>query len=157
LVRLPALPTALADIALGALATGSVVSRWPVFLLLLLASGCLYSAGMAFNDYFDRDEDARDRPERPIPSGRISPRGAALFASLLLAAGVGFAVLATVVQGVWQPAVQGARQPAVLAVLLAAAILMYDAWLKQTAMGPVGMGLCRFLNVLLGLSVAGPL
>ena len=31
---------------------------------------------------------------------------------------------------------------------------MYDAWLKRTWAGPIAMGTCRFLNVLLGLSVA---
>ena len=44
-----------------------------------------------------------------------------------------------------------------LALLLAAAILLYDAWLKHTPLGPLGMGACRCLNVLLGLSLAGSL
>src|SRR5262249_6912782 len=44
-------------------------------------------------------------------------------------------------------------RPVVLAVLLVLAILLYDSYLKHTPIGPVGMGLCRFLNVLLGLSV----
>ena len=33
---------------------------------------CLYAAGMVLNDAFDAELDARERPERPIPSGRIS-------------------------------------------------------------------------------------
>src|SRR5262249_7865641 len=41
-----------------------------------------------------------------------------------------------------------------LALCLVVAILLYDAWLKRTWAGPLGMGLCRSLNVLLGLSVA---
>ena len=45
--------------------------------------------------------------------------------------------------------------PIVIAALLVAAILGYDRWLKRTAIGPAGMGLCRFLNVLLGLTVTG--
>jgi 4-hydroxybenzoate polyprenyltransferase len=40
--------------------------------------------------------------------------------------------------------------------LLVVAILAYDAWLKRTVLGPVAMGACRFLNVLLGLSLADP-
>src|SRR5947209_4324018 len=43
-----------------------------------------------------------------------------------------------------------------LAVLLCASILLYDGWLKRTWAGPLGMGLCRFLNILLGLSAANP-
>jgi 4-hydroxybenzoate polyprenyltransferase len=42
-----------------------------------------------------------------------------------------------------------------VAVVLALAVVAYDAWLKNTQLGPLGMGLCRFLNVLLGMSVAG--
>jgi 4-hydroxybenzoate polyprenyltransferase len=47
--------------------------------------------------------------------------------------------------------------PALVAFLLVAMILLYDAWLKRTWVGPIAMGSCRFLNVLLGLCVAGPL
>jgi 4-hydroxybenzoate polyprenyltransferase len=42
--------------------------------------------------------------------------------------------------------------PLWLAAFLVACILLYDAWLKHTSLGPVAMGACRFLNVLLGLS-----
>jgi hypothetical protein len=40
------------------------------------------------------------------------------------------------------------------ALFLVAAIVLYDGWLKRTWAGPIGMGTCRFLNVLLGLTVA---
>jgi 4-hydroxybenzoate polyprenyltransferase len=36
--------------------------------------------------------------------------------------------------------------------MLAVAIVLYDSWLKRTPRGPVGMGACRFLNVMLGMS-----
>jgi 4-hydroxybenzoate polyprenyltransferase len=45
--------------------------------------------------------------------------------------------------------------PAVIATALVTAVLLYDRWLKRTWAGPLGMGACRFLNVLLGLSVVG--
>lgn len=48
-------------------------------LATILATG----AGMAINDYIDRDIDAINRPERPIPSGVISARWA-LWQSILL-------------------------------------------------------------------------
>jgi 4-hydroxybenzoate polyprenyltransferase len=41
-----------------------------------------------------------------------------------------------------------------VALALAAAILIYDGGAKQTALGPVSMGACRFANVALGLSVS---
>ena len=44
----------------------------------------------------------------------------------------------------------GHLRPGVVAALLATAILLYDAWLKRTPLGPLAMGACRMLNVLLG-------
>jgi geranylgeranylglycerol-phosphate geranylgeranyltransferase len=40
-------------------------------------------AGNAYNDYFDRDVDKKAHPERPIPSGAVTPYGAALAAVVL--------------------------------------------------------------------------
>lgn len=42
-----------------------------------------------------------------------------------------------------------------MATALAVAVLLYDAILKKTPLGPFAMGLCRTLNVLLGMSLAG--
>lgn len=152
LVRLPNVPSALADIALGALAVGALPRLWLPFLCLCATSACLYMAGMVYNDIFDVDEDRRERPDRPIPSGRVSLAEAKRLGLALLAGGVAFAGLAT-----WllaqQPGGGFAAKPVVVAALLVAAIFAYDGWLKQTDIGPVSMGLCRFLNVLLGLSL----
>ncbi|HXG12084.1 MAG TPA: UbiA family prenyltransferase [Gemmataceae bacterium] len=151
LVRLPNVFTALADICLGALAAGTLAVRWPAFGLLLLASACLYCGGMVWNDYFDLEQDRRERPFRPLPSGRITPRAAARFGTALLAGGVLFALLAGWVLAGGSSIRWG---PVVLAGLLVGAILLYDGWLKRTWAGPLGMGACRFLNVLLGLTLA---
>ena len=152
LIRLPNLPTALADVLLGFFATGSLAERgrWPAYLLLMAASACLYCGGMVWNDYFDRDLDRDERPDRPIPSGQVSPRQAALFGAGLVIAGVGFAFLAGLLAGAW-------LTTAVLALLLTGAIFLYDGWLKRTPLGPAGMGACRFLNVLLAVSPAAHL
>ena len=60
LVRLPNVFTAMADILLGYLLTHEYVRFWPVLALLLGASSLLYMAGMVLNDYFDREQDARE-------------------------------------------------------------------------------------------------
>ncbi|HWM84456.1 MAG TPA: UbiA family prenyltransferase, partial [Kofleriaceae bacterium] len=75
LCRIPNVFTAFANVAAGVLLArgGDFLLR---DLLLVLASGCLYLAGMVLNDYFDRDWDALERPERPIPSGQVTPRAA---------------------------------------------------------------------------------
>jgi len=144
LVRLSNLPTALADICLGVLLADALPRQGLAFVMLLLASACLYSAGMVWNDYFDREQDSRERPFRPLPSGRVSPRQAAQLGTALLAAGVLLASAA-------------GKTSLVLAICLTAAILAYDGWLKQRWSGPLAMGTCRFLNVLLGVSASGSL
>jgi 4-hydroxybenzoate polyprenyltransferase len=143
LLRLPNVFTAFADVALAGCVGASVYAGWqsadylvPLF-LLALASGCLYLAGMVWNDVFDLAEDRQDRPFRPLPSGRVRVRTAALLAVGLTAVGVGLTI---------------AAGSARLGLGLAAAVLLYDSWLKRTPLGPVSMAACRFLNVLLGLS-----
>ncbi len=144
LVRLPNLPTALADICLGALAANALPQHGLAFAVVSLASACLYSAGMVWNDYFDREQDRKERPFRPLPSGRVSPRQAAQLGVGLLIAGVLLALPA-------------GRTSFVVAVCLAVAIVAYDGWLKRTWAGPLAMGACRFLNLLLGVSACGSL
>jgi 4-hydroxybenzoate polyprenyltransferase len=144
LARLPNLPTALADICLGTLAAAALPQHALAFAALLLASACLYSAGMVWNDYFDQEQDRRERPFRPLPSGRVAPRQAALLGAGLLVAGVLLSLLA-------------GRTSLVIAICLAVTILAYDGWLKPTWAGPLAMGTCRFLNVLLGVSACGSL
>jgi 4-hydroxybenzoate polyprenyltransferase len=151
LLRLPNVFTAFADICLGAAATGLIADAPGAFVFALAASGCLYCAGMVLNDYFDRSDDAKTRPYRPIPSGRVSPRTALILGGVLIIAGSFFAVLAD------NAHVKFAYpSPPRVAALLIVAILLYNAYLKRTPLGPLGMGVCRFLNVLLGLSVTWP-
>lgn len=157
LVRLPNVFTALADVALGALASWSMAGAslgwpaadwWTSYAWLLGATACLYSGGMVWNDFFDVDQDRRERPQRPIPSGRVPRAAAGRLGVLLLALGWTCAFLAG-------RRVDGSQNwlPAVLAGALVVAILLYDGWLKRTWAGPVGMGLCRFLNVLMGFAL----
>jgi 4-hydroxybenzoate polyprenyltransferase len=153
LIRLPNVFTALADILLGLVTTAVLgeppagVRWWLAGGCLLAASTCLYSAGMVWNDWFDLEQDRRERPFRPLPSQRISTKSAARLGGALIVAGLALAALAGLHAPVWD------QTPLVIAVFLVAAILLYDGWLKRTRAGPVGMGACRFLNVLLGLSL----
>ena len=59
----------------------------PVMASLFLAAVLVTGAGNAINDYYDAAIDAVNRPERPIPSGRVSERGAARYAAVLFLAG----------------------------------------------------------------------
>lgn len=160
LCRLPNLFTAWADIFAGyfivsAYAFGEANLQSPaVFVGLVLASSLIYSAGMILNDYYDREIDAQQRPDRPIPSGAISPQTALVSALGMLAAGCALAFLAGYVY------VDYAAIPwrgGAVAVVLAASVIAYDAVLKRTALAPWVMGTCRFFNILLGMSLAAKL
>ncbi|QDT63087.1 prenyltransferase [Calycomorphotria hydatis] len=140
LVRLPAVFTAMADIFAGFLLVAGGFEPVASFLALLAASSCLYLAGMIWNDVFDLAKDREERPQRPLPSERISVRQASIVASTLTVAGVGFGMVCS-------PA------SAATAVAIVITIFLYDKLLKSTPLGPVAMGSCRFLNVLLGASI----
>jgi 4-hydroxybenzoate polyprenyltransferase len=153
LLRLPNVFTAFADIALGTCVGVAVLPSvprefWMSAALLALASGCLYLAGMVWNDYFDFAEDLKARPFRPLPSGRVGKGTAATVGVLLFAGGLSLtSVAGFMVAGGWN------HEPLIYAIGLVAAVLLYDAGLKRTPAGPVSMAACRFLNVLLGLSL----
>jgi geranylgeranylglycerol-phosphate geranylgeranyltransferase len=53
-------------------------------LVVFLVTG----AGNVINDYVDREADRINRPKRPIPSGRVSPRPALAFSLTIFGAGI---------------------------------------------------------------------
>jgi 4-hydroxybenzoate polyprenyltransferase len=130
--------TALADVLAGYAAAGA---SWPAALPWLLGSTvCLYGGGIVLNDFFDRELDRVERPERPIPSGRIGAVPAGVLGFLLLAAGIAFAWFASAVA-------------AAVAIAISGSVLLYDTWGKHRKfIGPANMGMCRALNLLLGVS-----
>ncbi|MET8579599.1 SCO3242 family prenyltransferase [Streptomyces collinus] len=137
LVRAPAALTVPGDVLAGALAAGRPAGGRT--LLLAASSVSLYWAGMALNDWADREEDAEERPERPVPSGRIPAAAALGIAAGLTAAGLGLGALA------------GGRRVLLCRTLpLAAAVWAYDLGLKRTPLGPLAMAAARALDVLHG-------
>jgi 4-hydroxybenzoate polyprenyltransferase len=140
LVRLPNVVTAGADSLAGWLLTMGTLSEPMQFLPLLAASMVLYAAGTILNDVFDFRIDKAERPNRPLPSGRISRRAA------------GWAGAIALVLGPLLALASGMLASGVVAAILAACILAYDAGLKHTLLGPFVMGGCRSLNLLLGMT-----
>ncbi|WSM04332.1 UbiA family prenyltransferase [Streptomyces sp. NBC_01716] len=135
LLRVSALFTVPGDALAGAASAGVRPNRGTA--LAVGASLCMYEAGMALNDWADRDEDAVERPHRPIPSGRITPNAALAAAGGLTATGL---LLAS----------RAGRPSLALTTALAATVWAYDLRLKHTAAGPAAMGAARALDVLLG-------
>lgn len=144
LLRLPGVFTAFADVLAGYLILTFATSCRgnPDILLrfLLPASACLYTSAMAWNDIFDVERDRKLRPERPLPSGRISMTTAFFLAAILSLAGLLCAMAA-----------------GMLSFLVAAAIfllaLFYNAGAKNLpGWGGLAIGGCRGLNLFLGMT-----
>ena len=146
LIRASLAPSALADVAAGACAGAAMGGRPESARLGLCAisSLAMYHAGMALNDYADRDLDSRACPGRPIPSGGISPP----FALAAGLSGIGLSLAAASIAG---------RAPLLLAAPLATLVLAYDFVTKRSGLlGPLTLGACRALNLLLGAAASGP-
>ncbi|MFP4055776.1 MAG: UbiA family prenyltransferase [Candidatus Brocadiia bacterium] len=124
------------------LATGGVLG-WPA----LAAAGAvllIYCGGLLLNDYYDRQVDARERPQRPIPSGDVPARTVLVAGGLCLVAGAALACAA------------GHGGAGVTAAAVAFAAWAYDAGLKRVPwLGPAVMGCCRAGSVLVGGALGG--
>jgi 4-hydroxybenzoate polyprenyltransferase len=149
LIRPANIITAFADILAGYAVAGGTIffvngleSTPEGLLLLLIATFGLYGGGVVFNDVFDAELDANERPERAIPSGRITITEASLLGGVLLLIGVLSAFQVNIVSGV-------------ISVVIAACAIFYDWKAKHSVLwGPFFMGMCRGGNLLLGMSVA---
>lgn len=131
--------SALSDVFVGiAIGFGAM---WPSTVLpwlLIPASLGIYHGAMALNDWSDREEDAKVRPERPIPSGAIPASLALFIAWILILGGLFWAFGAGMRAGAWMGVV------AVLAIL-------YDLAGRGEVRGPLLLGLCRAGNLGAGL------
>lgn len=112
---------------------------------VVLASVCLYGAGLLQNDWADEAEDRRERPNRPLPSGAARPGAVVAVAAALGLAGLGLALFA------------GGKSGLLVAASLIVAITLYNLLTKGwPVVGALNMGACRGLSVMLG-ATAGPL
>ncbi|GAB3681887.1 geranylgeranylglycerol-phosphate geranylgeranyltransferase [Salinarchaeum chitinilyticum] len=76
----------------GAYVTGGAFDAPAAVAAAVVATVFGVAAGNAINDYFDRDIDEINAPERPLPRGAVSPRGALLFSAALFVGAVGLAL-----------------------------------------------------------------
>jgi len=145
LTRFPLVFTAMADSAAGYLICGGAAGGH--LALVAIVSALLYSAGMVFNDIADRERDRTLHPERPLPSGRVTPRSALTLGAVLL----GLAVAGAAILGL---------RTALATFGLIVLILGYDFVAKRSRVaGAAAMALVRGLNLGLGALVvlSGPL
>ena len=154
LLRLPNLFTAPGDSLAGYFLVmtfkGDVSINVWIIALLTAISVLTYAFGVVMNDVMDYQEDCRNRPERPLPSGKISRDRATIFCAQLWGLSVVLLVICTklkclvfydvlfVLLGLWLT------------------IVLYNFWLKRYRLvGSIAMGLCRGLNFLLGVTATG--
>lgn len=143
LVRLPNIFTVPSNILSGYFALVTLTSADALQLVLVVSSSVLlYTSGLVFNDYFDIETDIKERPYRPLPSGRISKRIAFTIAVSSIIFGNLIAYFAAGQTGL------------AVSSLVSAIIISYDYKLKKTKFGPIAMGLARSINVVLGASPA---
>ena len=145
LMRPANLVTAIADILAGLslakfIFSTDILSIQTIILLSISTVG-LYGGGVVFNDVFDAELDAIERPERAIPSGKVSKQNATILGILLLVIGIFCASIVSF-------------ESMIIAFVVAVLALVYDKFGKHHAFfGPINMGLCRGGNLLLGMSV----
>ena len=148
--RVSNLPTVWTNALAGVILAGAVPSA-PMMAALLVSMSLFYVGGMYLNDAFDREIDAVERPERPIPAGEVSARTVTIAGFAILALALVALVAATGTSG-------GAHTLAALAggAALAAAIVAYNLRHKGVTTAPLVMALCRALvYVTAGLAATG--
>ncbi len=145
IVRPANIMTAIADIfagiAIAGLSDSLLELNYLGVFLLIVSTKCLYAGGIVFNDIFDLELDKVERPERVIPSGKISRSNAIIYGLFLLLLGIIVAFLVNFSSGI-------------IAISITFLALIYDKFGKHHAiLGPINMGMCRGGNLLLGISI----
>jgi len=135
LTRISNLPTCWTNVltgaAIGSIAASKPLAAVPAVLLSLIIS-LFYMAGMALNDLIDLNIDRKERPDRPIASGRISPRAALIFIILLFTAAMVLLLICF-------------PHCIYFALLLCVMIILYDMTHKLSSFSVVFMAACRAL------------
>ncbi|MCX7825790.1 MAG: UbiA family prenyltransferase [Verrucomicrobiae bacterium] len=138
LTRAPNMFTAVTNVFTGYAAIGLPGPSAATVVLLAFSSVCLYTGGVVWNDYCDRDRDKIENPQRPLPSGKVSTAFALALVIGFVAMGVGLAAYVHPLG-------------ALLSLAIVGLMALYNTGLKSVPiLGPINMGACRFLNVFLG-------
>jgi hypothetical protein len=141
LVRLPNLFTLPSNILVGLVIVSALTQTTYVQVLLLVTISILhYCVGIILNDLYDFNIDKKERPYRPLPSGKISRK-------IAIALAIIFSFLAltlSLIVGI---------PTLVISSILFAIIFGYDKYLKNTWAGPFTIASARVMNIMLGVSV----
>lgn len=144
LIRLPNLFTLPSNILVGFAIASSLtltITSLVQVLLLVTISILLYCVGLVLNDLFDYNIDKKERPDRPLASGKISRKIAIVLVTIFSVIALGLSILVSVLTfGI--------------SLVLIALIFGYDTYLKNTQAGPFTIAAARMMNVMLGTSAS---
>lgn len=144
LIRLPNLFTLPSNILVGFAIASSLtltITSLVQALLLVTISILLYCVGLVLNDLFDYNIDKKERPDRPLASGKISRKIAIVLVTIFSVIALGLSILVSVLTfGI--------------SLVLIALIFGYDKYLKNTQAGPFTIAAARMMNVMLGTSAS---
>jgi 4-hydroxybenzoate polyprenyltransferase len=160
LCRISNVPSVMSSVAVVGLSWWRISSWWGIggsnalhFLGLLLGIVCIYMSGFIFNDVFDRAIDAVERPDRPIPSGRITVKNAVCGGLLLI--GLGLFLIYMTDRGIQDINNGELVIPFgfIAAVLLVALMLLYNRFHNRSAWWVFAMAGCRVLVYFVAIGV----
>ncbi|MFD1164639.1 UbiA-like protein EboC [Sphingobacterium daejeonense] len=138
---LTAISDVLAGVALACLFLQSELPETGSLIWITLSSMLLYTGGIVFNDVFDAALDKIERPERPIPSGKVKQSSAAILGTIAFSLGCFLAY-------------QVNMTAFYISLAIVLMCLLYNGKAKHHFIaGPIVMGSCRGLNLLLGMAV----
>jgi 4-hydroxybenzoate polyprenyltransferase len=144
LIRLPNLFTLPSNILVGFAIASALTLTFTSFvqvLLLVTISIFLYCVGLVLNDLFDYNIDKKERPDRPLASGKISRKVAIVLVTIFSVTALSLSLLVSVLTfGI--------------SLVLIALIFGYDKYLKNTQAGPFTIAAARVMNVMLGTSAS---
>ena len=141
LVRLPNLFTLPSNILVGfVIASSLTLTSYVQVLLLVTISILLYCVGLILNDLFDYNIDKKERPDRPLASGKVSRRAAIGLVTAFSVLALGLSLIVSI-------------PTLVTSSFLFVLIFGYDKFLKKTLAGPFTIAAARVINVMLGASV----
>ncbi len=135
--RISNLPTVWSNVLLGVVISNQIIEDSNV-LLLIISFSFFYIGGMFLNDAFDSKIDAIERPERPIPSGKIKKNIVFTIGFSLLIFGLILLFLGTILFETINPYI-----PLLSGFVLCALIVLYNLNHKNNPFSPLIMGLCR--------------
>jgi geranylgeranylglycerol-phosphate geranylgeranyltransferase len=131
------------SVYVACLLSGGTQEQIVIMLFAALSAALVGSGGMVINDVIDIDIDRINKPERPIPSGRIDIRSALVYYTLLTGSGLFLSAFTT--------------QPAFLILLSIVPVLVfYSKVLKRTPLfGNILVGSVTGLIFIYGGAVVG--